>query len=355
MAIAVLYNHSFVLFETAGKRDVVNFVFDYFDAGSIGVAVFFLISGLLITQSFFQSNTNYSFILKRVFRIFPALIVCVFITVFIIGALSNTQEPTSYFTSRNTYRYFYNIFLNNEVFIYNIPGSFETNKLPNVINGSLWTLPFELICYIFLFLFLSIFNYIKLTIPIHVKIIFFLLLYYFTCYLINGKYIIDRVWGLATGFTNNTNLGNNPMRLFLFFFCGIVLYFLRNKIRLGIWMLVITCISFVLSKFIAIKEVVFAMETVSIICFILFVAGEKRLFRFNSKTDPSYGIYLYAWPIQQLTAYFFTVTAYKSILITLPLCLLMGILSYRIIEKPCLVFARKINYASNQLKSNRFF
>lgn len=308
------------------------------------MAVFFLISGLLLTKSFFQSKTNYSFILKRVFRIFPGLIVCVFITFFVIGALSNTQDPTSYFTSRNTYRYFYNILLSNEVFIYNIPGSFETNKLPNVINGSLWTLPFELICYIFLFMILSIFSYLKLSIHIHVKIIFFSLLIFFSCYLINGKYIIDRVWGLSTGFIYNTDLENNPMRLYLFFFGGMILYFLRSRIRLGIWMLGIACIFFTLSKFVAIKKVIFTMETLSIICFILFVAGEKRLFRFNSKSDPSYGIYLYAWPIQQLASYYFTVTAYKGILITLPVILLLGIISYKIIEKPCLDFAGKINF-----------
>src|SRR5437773_12146627 len=85
MALGVIYNHAFVLFNDNGRRDVVMSLFNNFDAGSLSVSVFFLVSGMLLTQSFFNTRSRSKFIMKRLLRIFPGLFICLLFTILVIG------------------------------------------------------------------------------------------------------------------------------------------------------------------------------------------------------------------------------------------------------------------------------
>ena len=78
------------------------------------------------------------------------------------------------------------------------------------------------------------------------------------------------------------------------------------------------------------------LEVVVIAYGVIVWAGSRMLHRFNFKTDPSYGIYLYAWPVQQTFAHYFHLDAYISLLFTVPVVALLGWLSYLIIEKPAM-------------------
>jgi peptidoglycan/LPS O-acetylase OafA/YrhL len=68
----------------------------------------------------------------------------------------------------------------------------------------------------------------------------------------------------------------------------------------------------------------------------LIIAHAKWLKRFNHQIDPSYGIYLYAWPVQQLLAYYFILTAYESMLLSVPIVTMLGFVSYIYIERPAI-------------------
>jgi peptidoglycan/LPS O-acetylase OafA/YrhL len=343
LAIGVLYSHSFVLFNPAGHFDIMTIVFKQFNSGSISVGVFFLISGLLLTQSFYSTNDDLKFVIKRIFRIFPGLIVCVLITILIVGPFCTTLNLREYFLSKNTLRYLYNISLNNEVFGYHIPGVFDKNR-NNIVNGSLWTLPFEFISYIFLFILLSLKkhiidnpNYTSLG-----KTLIFLLCLSITCYLLNASILLHRIWGLLSGFLYELPAENNPLKLFFFFIFGSVLFFLKKKFILN-WkiLFLLICLQIICSIF-GVFWMQFLSETATIVYSTLLIASIKWLFKFNNKIDPSFGIYLYAWPIQQITAYVFILTAYQSIIITLPITILVGLVSYRLIEKPSLNYANYI-------------
>lgn len=337
MALGVLYNHSFVMFYPKGYTDATAYIFKYFDSGSLSVCVFFLISGMLLTQSFFKTKSKLKFVFKRIFRLFPALLVCLLFTVFIVGALGTNLSFKTYFTSRDTYRYFYNIFLNNELFIYNIPGSFTTNKTPEIINGSLWTLPYEFVCYIFLFLGLCALMFLKNNKSnILLKSLIAALIIFFSIYLFNGKFLIERFKGLVTGFNQNFNGGNNPIKLFVFFFSGSFLYFFRNKIkRSKLLFAIILSVYFIVFIFSQSLVLNIIFEYILIIYSVIMFSGARFLSPFNSKVDPSYGVYLYAWPIQQLIAFYMPgLSAYESLIYTVPVVLILGTISYLLIERP---------------------
>jgi len=343
MSLGVLYNHSFVLFNPGGNSDWLNLVFKDFNSGEFAVSGFFLISGLLLSQSFHQTNGSLKFILKRIFRIFPALIACIIFTVFIVGALGTDLSLHEYYTSRGTFRYFYNIFLNNDYFFYSIPGSFENNFFPNVINGSLWTLPFELLCYISLFILLSfgyylVFNSAK---PLRKAILAGLALY-FIFYIFSRPVLLDRIPKLFMGGEIEPYQQNGPLRLYLFFATGMALYFLRKYIPVNIFLLGSLLLLLGLKNYLPGTIVAHSIEYLNVVYILLFWAGLERLNKFNWKVDPSYGIYLYAWPVQQVFSRFFNLSAYAGLLATVPIVVALGVLSFIFIERPSLNLAGRI-------------
>lgn len=109
----------------------------------LAVYVFFAISGYLITTSWVRSPSMRRFLASRMLRIFPALIVLVLVTTFVIGPLVTTSD--SYFTSGQTWGYLQNITL---LAVYELPGVFTELPRP-IVNGSLWSLGPEFVCYLF--------------------------------------------------------------------------------------------------------------------------------------------------------------------------------------------------------------
>lgn len=109
---------------------------------TIGVKIFFLISGYLIAQSFLNDSNIVRYCIRRFFRIIPGLAGVVLFAVFIIGPVFTILPIKDYFSHGTTWAYLKNIGLYIQYFL---PGVFEANPYPDAINGSLWTLPVEVI------------------------------------------------------------------------------------------------------------------------------------------------------------------------------------------------------------------
>lgn len=114
-------------------------------AQRLGIIIFFTIGGYLITESWKRDSNYFRYIIKRVFRIFPALIACVLITAFLLGPILSELSIQEYFTSPITWGYLKNIVL---YINYSLPGVFESNPYPYAVNGSLWSLPVEFFMYL---------------------------------------------------------------------------------------------------------------------------------------------------------------------------------------------------------------
>jgi peptidoglycan/LPS O-acetylase OafA/YrhL len=87
-----------------------------------------------------------NFVLNRAARILPALAADIFFAALLIGPLVTKLPAKQYFTDATFLSYFFNIV---GWVHYSLPGVFEDNPLPDV-NGALWTVPFEIACYIIL-------------------------------------------------------------------------------------------------------------------------------------------------------------------------------------------------------------
>src|SRR5436189_3337733 len=151
-ALSVIFSHAFLLAENSQDRDpLMVLTGGQAVLGVAGVFVFFTISGYLITQSFETTPSPLVFLAKRALRIFPGLLGCLLVCVFVIGPLVTRLPLGEYLASPETYLFL----LHNAVLDvdYNrLPGVvFWPGNIGGIVNGPLWSLPCEVLMYLMLF------------------------------------------------------------------------------------------------------------------------------------------------------------------------------------------------------------
>ena len=136
-ALMVMWGHAFAL-----HGDGVGYGFH---VERVGVGIFFLISGCLVTQSWMRDRSLLRFAARRALRVMPALVVVVALTAFVLGPFVTSLPAAAYLRDGRTWAY-----LRWAVLVpgsFQLPGVFPNNPGESVANGSLWTLPLEAICY----------------------------------------------------------------------------------------------------------------------------------------------------------------------------------------------------------------
>ncbi|MFO1399029.1 MAG: acyltransferase [Burkholderiales bacterium] len=114
--------------------------------GALGVKIFFVISGFLVTQSWLARRSPAAFAAARALRIYPALVAATLFTIVLAG-WSSPLPWGDFLAHRQTLDYAWRVALGWEM-VYRLPGAFAANPFPHEVNGSLWTLPVELRLYI---------------------------------------------------------------------------------------------------------------------------------------------------------------------------------------------------------------
>ena len=140
-AVAVIFHHVAPL---SGRPIVRLFSTDF---GELGVGVFFVISGYLVTASWRRTPALWPFLKKRLLRIEPALAVSLAVTALVFGAYATSLPLADYFRTPQVWLYVARNALLYPV-TYDLPGVFAHNPLPLQVNGSLWTLRLEFTCYL---------------------------------------------------------------------------------------------------------------------------------------------------------------------------------------------------------------
>jgi peptidoglycan/LPS O-acetylase OafA/YrhL len=323
-ATLVIFSHCFALSHIQAPEPIWTYGGGLEVGGSIGVLIFFIISGYLVTQSFVSRGDRLaSFFAARALRIYPGLIAAVIFSVLLAGVTSNlswqaflTHPDTRRYLLQNSLGWTMNHFL---------PGAYPHNQSPGAANGSLWTLPLEIRLYITLAVFgvLGLFS----------SRVFF-----------NAVCLVL----LATGVTANWQAWlpwqvDTP-RLAMAFLFGAFFFINRHHVQINLgWAVLGVLLILVGAKFMV--PSLLRNYYVPVIGYLLLVVAyhpKLHVALFHRFGDYSYGLYVFAFPIQQLAAnYYPVITPFRLFLVCFPLVLAMAMLSWRFIEKPALAWKPK--------------
>ena len=299
--------------------------------GSIAVNVFFVLSGYLIASSWTHSSGFLSYLIRRAARIFPGLIVVVLVTVFVIGPLFTSLSMGEYFSSAETWGYLESILLSSTK---SLPGVFEAVPYPRAVNGSLWTLRYEFAMY--------------LLVPV--------------AYFVIGRFgrarkgvALGLFAVLAVGYCLVSGFGiavpdicAQGLRLASYFFAGCIVY----EFDLAKYLDVQYSVLAVLFMLIFAREcgplcVPLMLVTTTVFVFGFALAPRPRFAKCFSKNDFSYGIYIWAFPIQQMLVQLGggsstdSTLAYSLAAFAVTLALSVG--SWFLVEKPCMDLGKRLS------------
>jgi peptidoglycan/LPS O-acetylase OafA/YrhL len=292
---------------------------------TFGVITFFSISGYLIAGSWERQPRLFDFFLKRILRLFPALIVIVLLTAFLFGPIVSDLNAKTYFSDPATYGYLKNSLL---YIVYYLPGVFITNPLPNAVNGSLWSLPVEFFCYMMLPMIGMFASRFRLPFFVFLSGGFSILATYLTVFKSGQQFVF-----YATDLTSGSSMA-------AYFAAGAAIWHLRRLIPAKITNCVIAGTAYFILSTLEVKAAQFFINAIStfLLSYIIITIGEIKYFRLPNAArwgDFSYGLYLYAFPIQQLLIKNFRAEFSEETLIALALIISMpcAILSWHLVEK----------------------
>ncbi|MDN3920473.1 acyltransferase family protein [Roseateles violae] len=144
---AVVLGHSFVLSSGTVRSDPLWRLVGM-EIGTVAVDVFFVISGFLVTASLLGRDSLVDFFWGRALRIFPGLWLMLLLCVFVLGVGMSTLSAAQYLADPRTYRYLLKCATLLGGVEFRLPGLFESNPYHGAVNGSLWSMPYEIKMYL---------------------------------------------------------------------------------------------------------------------------------------------------------------------------------------------------------------
>lgn len=314
-ALSVLINH----FGDLTNRSI------YWPISSpMAVFGFFIISGFLITKSYYRSASLKEYYTKRIKRIVPAYVVIV-IACAIGLSIFSTLPFSSYFTSNSFLKYLLaNLgFLN---FIQpTLPGVFTSNP-DHSVNGALWTIKVEIALYLCVPIFAELIRRIKL------KWVVFVAIYLGSFgFILLMNYLYDKNGNIIYSILNRQFLGQ-----LTYFSSGMLLLFYFDFFQRNIKWFLSVAIAVLIIKFAFDNNAARFLFPISFCIIIIAIAYHfKPLNNVAKYGDISYGIYLFHYPIIQI---FYSVGLLKQhVWMGFVLCLftvvICAFLSWHLLEK----------------------
>ncbi len=314
-ALMVIISHSFGVLDKGNEQPMFWICNRQIIGSSLGVFIFFAISGYLVMQSLQRVSTNWQYLRNRALRIFPALIVCNILCVVLLGLFFGSLPFTAYLLRTDTWSYlWYNTALYHNQFY--LPGVFNNLKPANDINASIWTLTPEVLLYILL-LILSLLKLFKSTVVAAISFVLFMV----CCSLLHDQSYNG--WPL-----------DYYISFSMFFFQGAALYLFRKYISFR-WYWVLP--GALLIYFIPDAWVKWMLFTLLVSYVVIYIGNTRQLVSLKGY-DVSYGLYIYAYPVQQIllitigSAINPWLQSFLTVLCTLP----FAFVSWIFIERPAL-------------------
>lgn len=323
-ACLVLYGHAYALL---GLPEI--FFLQRVPMGLLGVYIFFSISGYLVAQSWYRDPHVLRFLSKRALRIFPGLACCTVLSVLILGPLLTTLDAQTYWYNEHALGYLSNVVL---YISYHLPGVFASNPWPHAVNGSLWSLPIEFFMYILLALMGCVGAMVQRVTQSR----------RITMWLVGAVTLLfialAAFWALTApqgAVIYRTDLRHIPL-CGVYFMVGASLYFFKLQ-KYFTYTNALLVLLIWLSLYQAPEGFAWlSWVALPLVAITFGLASQPWLVRFQAH-DYSYGIYIYAFPVQQTLVYFFPKLSLLAYLLsTLVLTISMAALSWHFVEKPAL-------------------
>ncbi len=339
-ATMVIYSHTLAL---SGRSETIGGVTSF---GTLGVRLFFVMSGFLITKSFLSRQSIKDFLLARFFRIYPGAWVAVIFCFFPVGWYFSSLDGAAYWLHPRVFRYFWKD-LTLITGTANIPGVFAENPIRGSVNASLWTLQYELILYLITGV-LGVLALLQDKRRYAIVLGLTVLAYIF--------FKTEGAVNLAAFLKGSGLRADRWLDLSLLFVLGGSFHVYRERVPLnwflGALSIILAFVSFRWGWRDWILPVCFSY---GVLALAFLPAGWVR--NYNRLGDYSYGLYIYAFPVQQsLMALYLrarpglAVVKGKSpawevlpyFLCSLLGALILAILSWHLVEKPALRTFQKI-------------
>lgn len=328
-SLMVVVYHSYLLNPAApGAHDPLTALLrPVTDAGGLAVGVFFLLSGMFVSQSWLRDPDPWRFAVRRVVRIVPGLFVALVVT---------TVPAVAFFSERGLaglldpapWRY---IFGNSVLhfLLYNIPP--QELFIPWVLggqglNGSLWTLYWEGRMYVLLLL-LGVAAVLPMRQWLCAASIFLLLAANLIPEVLSGYVWEVRLWSL--------------------FLTGILLQTLSAQVRIGpvhvVCAVVLALLNWTRSAAMTPHPLTWFGIALAACTLALWIGSARpRGVGHVQRHDYSYAIYIYHWPVLLMVAKLLP-TATPGVMLgcTLLVVVPLSMLSWHFVESPCMRAARR--------------
>ena len=320
---AVVVSHSFALRHGDIVGEPLSASTPY-TLGQHAVNVFFVLSGVMVSRSWDLNPSLTRFALARGLRIYPGLLVCGLITALVLGALGTAAPLGAYFTDRDTLLYPLLVAVRfNQA---GLDAVFTEGTKPGAVNASLWTIKYELAAY-GLFAAAAALGLVRRRAAVLAALLV----------------LAAAVIGLdLTGLGESRPGLEAPGRFFLSFALGLAAYAYRERVALRWDVLAGLATLAIASRGLAVQEPAFILFT----GYGALVLGSRvmpNLSAWAGRTDLSYGLYLYAWPIQQLLLQHWPAMEVPAhIALSLTGSLACAALSWPLVERPALALKARV-------------
>jgi peptidoglycan/LPS O-acetylase OafA/YrhL len=329
LAVLVIYSHSYALLSGGDESDpLFQWSGTQISWGGLAVDAFFILSGYLITFSWLRSRGIVDFLRKRVLRIYPAFIVAVTFGILAVVPLSSDRalsiDVWEWLTSTLRLKG------------YTPAGAFAGNPVHDEMNGSLWSISYEFWCYVGVALLGVCALLGKRRIVLGMLIASVLGSIVFLVLKLNpGGGFLGVVFGYPPFWA----------RLLPYYLAGCVCYLYRDRVPLSWPLAAIMSALLIAGVWFTPWGVAltfpFALTYLLLFSAYLPIAAIRSWAKYG---DFSYGLYLYAFPIQQL------LVRYKPDLrpmelfpLAFLLTLIMAVASWYGIERPFMKLKTKPN------------
>lgn len=294
------------------------------DVPPMGLWIFFVTAGYLLPGSWRRRPHVIRYVSARVLRVFPGLIVALLVTVLVIGLIATTETPGAYLRDPDTLEYFAgNLVLQPH---YSLPGVFPANPYAVVVNGALWSLAPLFALY--------------LVVPIIGSLPGRWTRVAMWSVLLSGSVAAPALPWVDTSAVIWGSFTDDILRVSAFFCAGALIR--ESRVARSALAAVILCA--VLAVALVIVPAAGVLLAFLIVPYVIVVVGAARTPVFSSIGrfgDPSYGMFLLGFPVQQFLIWAFPdLDWFPSMALTVVLAVAFGYALWWTVDVPLRAMGR---------------